>query len=327
LLDAAARAISGSRHDGWRARRLGAGEDSARGDEDDARGPAAAGGNTPLRRFHAKVLLAEDNPVNIEVARELLTAAGCRVSVACNGLEALAQFQDARFDVILMDCQMPIMDGIAAVRKMREIEHEQALIRTPVIAVTANAFSEDRARCLAAGMDDYISKPYSEETLVNTLSRWLPVRPKTKPQDERPNSGQTAAAPTSEEPVIDEGMISALKAGRPDLLARLIKTFLAYAPDALAGLEQARDDTDLSRLSMLAHALKSSSANLGAVKLASLCRDLEQRALAGSEAEAIALVVAIKAAFERVAEALEKLAANLTGKLEETARINVDVSG
>ncbi len=342
LLDAAARAISGCRHDGWRARRLGAGEDSARGDEDDARGPAAGGGSTPLRRFHAKVLLAEDNPVNIEVARELLTAAGCRVSVACNGLEALAQFQDARFDVILMDCQMPIMDGIAAVRKMREIEHEQALIRTPVIAVTANAFPEDRARCLAVGMDDYISKPYSEETLVDTLSRWLPVRPKTKPQDKRPALDETAPpargeacldAPTSalaharEETVIDEGMIGALKAGRPDLLARLIKTFLAYAPDALAGLEQARDDADLSRLSMLAHALKSSSANLGAVKLASLCRDLEQRALAGSKAEAIALVVEIKTAFERVAEALEKQAASLPGKPEDSARTKVDVSG
>lgn len=339
LLDAAARAISGSRHEGWRARRLGPGENSV--PEDDARG-TAAGGNTPLRRFHAKVLLAEDNPVNVEVARELLTAAGCRVSVACNGLEVLAQFQDARFDVVLMDCQMPIMDGITAVRKMRELEHEQALIRTPVIAVTANAFPEDRARCLAAGMDDYISKPYSEETLVNTLSRWLPVRPKTKPQDERPTSDETAAppiggepradastsaaAPASEESVIDEGMIGALKAGRPDLLARLIKTFLAYAPDALAGLEQAREDIDLSRLSMLAHALKSSSANLGAVKLASLCRDLEQRALAGSKAEAIALVVEIKVAFERVAEALEKQAASLTGKLAESARANVDVS-
>lgn len=333
LLDAAARAISGSRHEGWRARRLGPGENSV--PEDDARG-TAAGSNTPLRRFHAKVLLAEDNPVNVEVARELLTAAGCRVSVACNGLEVLAQFQDARFDVVLMDCQMPIMDGITAVRKMRELEHEQALIRTPVIAVTANAFPEDRARCLAAGMDDYISKPYSEETLVNTLSRWLPVRPKTKPQDERPTSDETAAppiggepradastsaaAPASEESVIDEGMIGALKAGRPDLLARLIKTFLAYAPDALAGLEQAREDIDLSRLSMLAHALKSSSANLGAVKLASLCRDLEQRALAGSKAEAIALVVEIKVAFERVAEALEKQAASLTGKLAESAR-------
>lgn len=333
LLDAAARAISGSRHEGWRARRLGPGENSV--PEDDARG-TAAGSNTPLRRFHAKVLLAEDNPVNVEVARELLTAAGCRVSVACNGLEVLAQFQDARFDVVLMDCQMPIMDGITAVRKMRELEHEQALIRTPVIAVTANAFPEDRARCLAAGMDDYISKPYSEETLVNTLSRWLPVRPKTKPQDERPTSDETAAppiggepradastsaaAPASEESVIDEGMIGALKAGRPDLLARLIKTFLAYAPDALAGLEQAREDMDLSRLSMLAHALKSSSANLGAVKLASLCRDLEQRALAGSKAEAIALVVEIKVAFERVAEALEKQAASLTRKLAESAR-------
>ncbi|MBL8881760.1 MAG: response regulator [Hyphomicrobium sp.] len=316
LLDAAARAISGSRHEGWRARRVGAGEDGAPGDEDHARG-TATGSNTTLRRFHAKVLLAEDNPVNVEVARELLTAAGCRVSVAGNGLEALAQFQDARFDVVLMDCQMPIMDGIAAVRKMREIEHEQALIRTPVIAVTANAFSEDRARCLAAGMDDYISKPYSEETLVNTLSRWLPVRPKTKLQDERPATDETAAAsalaPASEEPVIDEGMIAALKAGRPDLLARLIKTFLAYAPDALAGLEQARDAADLSRLSMLAHALKSSSANLGAVKLASLCRELEQRALAGSQAEAIALVAEIKAAFGRVAEALERQAASLAG--------------
>ncbi|HMN36461.1 MAG TPA: response regulator [Hyphomicrobium sp.] len=334
LLDATARAISGTRHEGWRARRIGENAGASASEEDKVRNTDAM--CLPVsRRFQARVLLAEDNPVNVEVARELLAAAGCRVSVAANGLEALALFNDARFDAILMDCQMPIMDGIAAVRKIREREHQQGMARTPVIAVTANAFAEDRARCLSAGMDDYISKPYSEETLIKTLSRWLPVRSPAAPLPAAPatdpaagavhNTGehegqalQPSCPPASDEPVVDEGMLATLKAARPDLLARLIKTFLAHAPAALDGLQQARAEGDMRRLAMLAHSLKSSSANLGALGISNLCRELEHKVSTGSDAEALELAARIIAAFEPVAAALEALAASLPGNAERS---------
>ena len=113
----------------------------------------------------ARVLVAEDNPINIEVASELLSAFGCEVRVAKDGLEAVMLFKSETFDVILMDCQMPGMDGPAATRHIRTREREAGLRSIPIIAVTAHAYDEDRRACLAAGMDDYLSKPYSETQL------------------------------------------------------------------------------------------------------------------------------------------------------------------
>ncbi|MGE0053855.1 MAG: response regulator [Hyphomicrobium sp.] len=311
LLDAAARAISGTRHAGWQAFRL----DGASNAQTDTSGGLLS------RRIQARVLLAEDNPVNVEVARELLTSAGCRVCVAGNGLEVLAQLEDTDFDIVLMDCQMPIMDGLTATRKIRRAEQDKGLARIPIIAVTANAFAEDRTRCLDAGMDDYISKPYSEDTLIRTLTRWAPMRQPlataaSKGMNEVSGARSGAAAQGAEfkeetGSAIDEGMIAPLKSARPDLLARLIKTFLCYAPDALKGLQEARSEGDVRRVAMLAHSLKSSSANLGAVKLSALCRDLEKKVAEKQEAEALAIVDPIVSAFTPVSEALDELSESL----------------
>ena len=123
-------------------------------------------------RIAARVLVAEDNPVNEEVAREYLQGLGCTVEVARNGVEAVAAFKQERFDVILMDCQMPEMDGLTATQRIRDIERISGQGRTPVVAVTANAFAEDRVACLASGMDDYMSKPFSETDLVEALRKW-----------------------------------------------------------------------------------------------------------------------------------------------------------
>ncbi|MEQ1715206.1 MAG: response regulator [Hyphomicrobium sp.] len=351
LVEAAARAISGTRHPGWRARR---GDASEKRQQDALQHEAGVGASLhtglpnslgePIAgavTLSARILLAEDNPVNVEVARELLASFGCRVQVAGNGLEALAQFRTERFDAVLMDCQMPIMDGVTAVRRIREIETELGLGRTPIIAVTANAFAEDRARCLASGMDDYICKPYSEETLVEVLARWLPVAnadtgvvPVTVTGTAAPGAdhsgdpgcsdkaftsapGSPAAAETGStkitepivEPesrsVIDTGAIAALRKGRPDLFDRLIRTYLEYAPVALGNLAAARAAGDLKQMGTLGHSLKSSSANLGAMALSQLCRDLEQAASKGDLDEACRLAGAVAAAFPEVRAALE----------------------
>ena len=121
----------------------------------------------------ARVLIAEDNPVNVEVAREYLSSLDCEITLAQTGLEAVAAYAQPAFDIILMDCQMPEMDGLAATRKIREAEKLLGLPRRPIIAVTANAYDDDRQRCLAAGMDDYLTKPFTEEQLHDVLAKWV----------------------------------------------------------------------------------------------------------------------------------------------------------
>jgi CheY-like chemotaxis protein len=128
-----------------------------------------------LRRKHKKkLLLAEDNPVNQEVALGILQIEDYQVKVAKNGVEAVAAFSESTFDLILMDCHMPEMDGFEATRKIREMEKQSNLRRIPIVALTANAMQQDRDECLNAGMDDHLSKPYSRLQMRETLERWLP---------------------------------------------------------------------------------------------------------------------------------------------------------
>ena len=162
LVDAAARAVTGTRHAGWRSPKAGKVSGSEIVDP------------MPIRKaLRASVLLAEDNPVNVEVAKEYLSSFGCTVSVVGNGLEAIAAMKHAKFDVVLMDCQMPIMDGLTATRRIRDMEVERGGAPVPIIALTANAFAEDRARCLEAGMNDYLSKPYSEAQIYAAIETWM----------------------------------------------------------------------------------------------------------------------------------------------------------
>jgi CheY-like chemotaxis protein/nitrogen-specific signal transduction histidine kinase len=144
----------------------------------EALGAKQMAGQTPTvkrdeRRLAARILLAEDNAVNEAVAVAMLKGFGCEVEVARDGREAVAAACRSHFDVILMDCQMPEMDGFRATRALRELEAEQSgLARTPIIALTANALEGDREHCLASGMDDYMSKPFNQVQLWDTLKRW-----------------------------------------------------------------------------------------------------------------------------------------------------------
>ena len=125
------------------------------------------------RRLEGKVLLAEDNPVNQTVAVAMLKHLGLDVDVAANGVEAVERIGAEDYGVVLMDCQMPELDGFDATRRIREWELEALKRPTPIVALTANALSGDREACLAAGMDDYISKPFTAEELYSVLSLWL----------------------------------------------------------------------------------------------------------------------------------------------------------
>ena len=120
-----------------------------------------------------RILLADDSSVNQEVALGILQIEGYQVTVAKHGLEAVEAYSKAAFDLVLMDCHMPEMDGFEATRKIRELEKESNLKRTPIVALTANAMQQDREECLNAGMDDHLSKPYSRLQMRETLERWL----------------------------------------------------------------------------------------------------------------------------------------------------------
>ena len=293
LVEATARAVSGTRHPGWRK---------------DAEERSRLAADACRVSVNARVLLAEDNPVNIEVAREFLTSLGCKVHVATNGLEAVAFSRSNSYDVILMDCQMPIMDGLTATRRIRSEEAGQGRARVPVIAVTANAYTEDRLHCLDAGMDDYLSKPYSERQLEKILTKWFK-------SDGEPSAAQSDAIDgslggTIHEAVpaacdLDMSVIGTLKASRPDLLARLVKTYLSYAPTALSQLDTALTDQDFEALNRLAHSLKSSSANLGATGLSAACRQLEVSAKDKHLVHCTDLVAKIHKSFDAVQAALE----------------------
>ncbi|MGI9405691.1 MAG: response regulator [Hyphomicrobiaceae bacterium] len=142
-----------------------------------SRAPAAATSSPSVipELQGTKILLVEDSLVNQEVARASLEEAGCITTVASDGQEALELFCEEAFDLILMDCQMPGVDGFEATRKIREIETIKLVARTPIVALTANALRDDRGRCLAAGMNDYLSKPYEEHEMLELLLKWLQV--------------------------------------------------------------------------------------------------------------------------------------------------------
>ncbi|MGE0698628.1 MAG: ATP-binding protein [Hyphomicrobiaceae bacterium] len=262
------------------------------------------------------VLVVEDNRVNIEVMLGFLEALcpTLRVTVAYDGHEALAEFHRRPFDLVLMDCQMPGMDGLAVARRIRQLEAETSAPRTPLVAVTANAFAENRVACLDAGFDDVLSKPYSLAELAGASARHLRIEPgllthAAAPAVLPPSEGAGAAAATTAAP-IDLDALGHFRDAYPGLFASLIGTYLDYLPEQIAALVVAGRDLDRSRLSGIAHNLKSSSGNVGATRLAGLCRTLEGDA---AEAEASALrtlVVDIGDEAERVTVELQRIRAS-----------------
>ena len=175
-------------------------------------GPAPAG-----RAAGPKILLVEDNPVNREVAVGMLESLGCMAHAAENGGLALEAMNNAAYDAVLMDCQMPVMDGLAAAAEIRRREQTCGAARVPIIALTANAMEGDRERCLAAGMDDFLSKPFTQQQLAMLLRRWLALR--ALPESERRDLSRL--------PLIDPGVLRNIAAlAKPALLNSMIDLYL-----------------------------------------------------------------------------------------------------
>ena len=254
------------------------------------------------------VLLAEDNRINQDVATATLELYGCSVTLAENGLKAVERFADegARFDVVLMDCEMPELDGFSATAEIRAIEAARGLARTPVVALTAHVLPEVRERCRASGMDEYIRKPFSHRVLLQTLERCVDGLAETVVAGETDDG---AGAPVEAAALLDEAILDRVRAldsdGSKGLLADIVAHYLSDAPERLRGIEEALDGGDGEGVRTFAHALKSASANLGATALAEAClrmeRDFEHpERVRGALAEARALLPPLRARLEEV---------------------------
>ena len=236
-----------------------------------------------------RVLLVEDNPVNREVATGLLALLGYHVDSAEDGQQAIEVSAADAYDVILMDCQMPVMDGFTATATIRERERQTQAVRIPIIALTANAMEGDRDRCLAAGMDDYLSKPFSQQSLSEILARWCWPRDQSHPKAHasRPNEktdaggGDTSHTPQSPSPAqINRNAWAAIatlqRPGQPNVLHDIIGLYLTSSQTQIDALRQALREQNHDAMMALAHSLKSASATLGAHRLAALANELEE---------------------------------------------------
>jgi two-component system sensor histidine kinase/response regulator len=268
-----------------------------------------------------RVLLAEDNPVNVEVARAMLESLDLDVECTRNGEEALnavrageiAGAAAGAYDCVLMDCQMPVMDGFAATAAIRREEREAGRGRVlPIIAITANALQGDREACLAAGMDDYLSKPFTQQELAAVIGRWmaLPLAATVHHDDEAPTLPPETVAVIQRD-VINRGAlekIRMLSRERGDaLVQKVIAAYVDDTPQQLSTLRRAIDGMDTGNVRRIAHTLKSASANVGADALAALCKAMEHLGRAETTEGADSLLTNMEQEFQAVRDSLTAL--------------------
>ena len=250
----------------------------------------------PARAFVPKILLVEDNPVNREVAVAMLENLGCVAHSAENGWLALEAANNEAYDAVLMDCQMPVMDGLSATAELRRREQNAGGARLPIIALTANAMEGDRERCLAAGMDDFLSKPFTQQQLALLLKRWLALQLLPEPVERREESHL---------PLIDPGVLRNIAAlARPALLDSMIALYLKHSPPLLTAIELAAASGQAVALQESLHTFKSSTANLGGLRLATLTKNCEALLREGGVAKAAPGVQRIRREYQDFCSAL-----------------------
>ncbi|WP_432137960.1 response regulator [Streptomyces sp. bgisy154] len=265
--------------------------------------PATAGPAPSPAAHRGHVLLVEDNEVNQMVAQGLLTRLGYSADTAVDGSQALGMAEEHSYQAVLMDCQMPRMDGYSATRELRRRERDGDR-HLPVIAMTAGAPAEDREQCLAAGMDDYIAKPVTARKLEQALARWVhPDRPQADDEglrgsvEQRLNELRGGGTP-AEQALVD----------------RLVDHFLARAPEMARALFHALDRHDARGIADQAHSIKGAAGNIGAHSLAACCHELEAHARAGDPASSAETAPRLRDELDRTCRTLETLRSHLPGR-------------
>ena len=256
------------------------------------------------------ILVVEDNETNQEVVSSMLKKLGCRVSIASNGKEAVDAVSDSSYNLIFMDCQMPVMDGYQATAEIRRFEDEkEGENYTPIIALTANALEGDREKCLTAGMDDYLSKPFKQDEIRIKIEKWSTGASVLFTEDEAAPSVQRTEKKEEASP-IDRTVLNALKElqieGEPDIIKKITDAYLRSSGSLVTNLRQAVIDKNFEVVHNSAHSLRSSSANVGAMKLSEVCKELEMDCKGTKYDNATDLVSAIETEFVRVKDALTR---------------------
>jgi CheY-like chemotaxis protein/HPt (histidine-containing phosphotransfer) domain-containing protein len=262
------------------------------------------------QRLH--ILLAEDNPVNQKVALKILEKLGYHTDVVSSGLEAVEALQSRAYDLVLMDVQMPDMDGMEATRKIRDPGSGVINPHAPIVALTAHAMAGDRQRCLDAGMDDYLAKPIKPQELADVLARWLPRESArcSSPEEPGPSGATEPSSPVETTPaygevIFDEAVLVGLFEGDRQTVDEVLADFLGDVPRLIAVLKGAVEADDHANVRLQAHTLKGASATVGAQALRLLSAQLEESSTAGSLGKAASLMRDIEQSFIRFAETVK----------------------
>ncbi len=241
----------------------------------------------PFAGVHARILLAEDNITNQQVALGLLKKLGLRAEAVANGAEAVHALESIPYDLVLMDVQMPEMDGLEATRRIRSAQSAIQNHRVPIIALTAHAMQGDRERCIEAGMNDYVSKPVSARALAEVLARWLPKK------------DESSAAV-----VFDRAGMLVRLLNDEDLAQEVIAIFLNDTPRQIEALQGYLAAWDAAGVERQAHTLKGASSNVGGEALRALALEIEKAGKAGDLGAAIARMHDLESEFVRLKEAM-----------------------
>ncbi|MFL6620641.1 MAG: PAS domain-containing protein [Povalibacter sp.] len=259
-----------------------------------------------VRRYEGHVLLVEDNPVNQKVAVRFLERMGCKVRVADNGAEGVKAWQEARFDIVLMDLQMPVMDGLTATRRIRELELTRGQVGTPIVALTANAMTGQLEKCLEAGMSGFLTKPLEIARLHETLDRYGLGIP--------PEAMATNMGAQADQAPVDLGRLNELTDGDPEFAHELAITFISSGEQVIKEIHDALANFDRNALTRAGHKLKGASANIYAESLRSLSYELETSGANIDQPRLKDLVLTLDLEFQRAAQFLMAQAPGLEKK-------------
>jgi signal transduction histidine kinase/DNA-binding NarL/FixJ family response regulator len=272
--------------------------------------PVAIDANDVLRQM--RVLVAEDNEANRLVAKIMLDKLGCQTEIVENGEEAVVRLADQDFDVVLMDCHMPVMDGFEATRMVRRSEGKSHIHRT-IIAITANALQGEKDNCLEVGMDDFLAKPVMLEDLAAILRRWSP----------RNRAGNHHTPEKEERPVRQPQHLDQTRLGHlrelgdkhdPGMFERIVRSFLDDVPERIITLWHALETGDVEKFFAAAHSLKGTSGNLGAMIMMAIAQELQVLGQSGRIAEGETRVRQLEAEFELVKTGLQQMAMTCEAK-------------
>jgi CheY-like chemotaxis protein/HPt (histidine-containing phosphotransfer) domain-containing protein len=251
-------------------------------------------------------LVAEDNVVNQDVALGILRKLGLRADAVANGAEAVTALASFPYDLVLMDVQMPEMDGLEATRIIRALDSSARDHEIPIVAMTANAMRGDRERCLEAGMNGYISKPVSVQALVEALNTWLPQETETSAaqRSEAMERTETTDDLEPEVPIFDRaGMLQRLM-GDVDLAESLIASLLVSLPRQIESLKSSLEAQDAVGARLAAHSIKGAAGNVGGERLQRVAFELEQAAEVGDLDAARSYLAGLELQFELLRKAL-----------------------